>query len=88
MFWVIGWVLFGLVVGAIARAIYPGSQPMGLFKTMVLGIAGSLAGGFVGYLIVGGSALQSAGWMGSLLGAVALIAIGQRRSEFNRRAGA
>ncbi len=81
MFWIIGWMLFGLIVGAIARAAYPGPQPMGLFKTMLRGIAGSLLGGFVGYLIVGGSILQAAGWVGSILGAVALVALSQRKSH-------
>lgn len=72
--------LFGLLVGAIARAVYPGPQPMGLFKTMLLGVGGSLLGGFAGYLLAGGSILQGAGWIGSLLGSVALIAINQRRA--------
>ncbi len=81
MFWIIGWIFFGLLVGLIARAVYPGRQSMGLFKTMLLGIGGSLLGGFVGYLVVGGSIIQAAGWIGSLLGAVALIALNQRRQS-------
>lgn len=85
MFWILGWMLFGLLVGAIARALYPGPQSMGLFKTMLLGIGGSLLGGFVGYMLAGGSMLQGAGWIGSLIGAVALIAISQRRNS--RRIG-
>ena len=78
MFWILGWIIFGLIVGAIARAVYPGPQPMGLFKTMLLGIAGSLLGGFVGYLLAGGAMLQGAGWIGSMLGAIALVAFSQR----------
>ena len=81
MFWIIGWILFGLIVGAIARAVYPGEQSMGMFKTMMLGIGGSLLGGFAGYLLAGGAILQGAGWIGSLLGAVALIALSQRKSR-------
>src|SRR5687767_1932043 len=46
---IITWAVFGLIVGAIARAIYPGRQPMGILMTMVLGIVGSLIGGFVSW---------------------------------------
>ncbi|MCO8124897.1 GlsB/YeaQ/YmgE family stress response membrane protein [Stieleria sp. TO1_6] len=81
MFWMIGWIVFGFLVGAIARGLYPGPQPMGVFKTMMLGIFGSLLGGFVGYLVSGGSMLQGAGWIGSLIGAAVLIAIKQRRAS-------
>lgn len=88
MFWVIGWMLFGLIVGAIARLVYPGPQPMGMFKTMLLGIGGSLLGGFVGYLLAGGSLFQAAGWIGSFLGAVAIIAISQRRNRIERHPSA
>ncbi|WP_153557136.1 GlsB/YeaQ/YmgE family stress response membrane protein [Roseimaritima sediminicola] len=79
MFWLLGWIVFGFLIGLIARGLYPGRQSMGLVATTLLGIAGSLLGGFVGYLIApNGSMLQGAGWIGSLLGAVALIAIAQR----------
>ena len=39
---IIGWIIFGLIVGAIARLLMPGPQPMGCLMTMLLGIAGSL----------------------------------------------
>lgn len=77
---IIGWMLFGLIVGAIARGLYPGRQSLGLFRTMLLGVAGSFIGGFVGYLLQGGSMFQASGWIGSILGALALIAI-----TFSRR---
>ena len=79
MFWIIGWIIFGLLVGLIARGLYPGPQPMGCFSTMLLGIGGSLLAGLVGYLLAGRPMLQGAGWIASLLGAIALIAIMQRR---------
>lgn len=78
---ILGWMLFGLIIGAIARAVYPGAQPMGLFRTMLLGIAGSFVGGFVAYLIAGGSMLQASGWIGSFLGAIGLIAITYSRRQ-------
>jgi uncharacterized membrane protein YeaQ/YmgE (transglycosylase-associated protein family) len=51
---IIAWALLGLLSGAIARAIYPGSQGLGLFGTMVLGIIGAFVGGFLFSLIGGG----------------------------------
>jgi len=87
MFWLIGWVFFGFVIGLIARGLVPGTQPMGFFKTMMLGIAGSFLGGFLGYLLVGGSLIQSSGWIGSIVGGVALLFIQIQRQkkhlEFN-----
>ena len=75
---VIGWILFGLVIGVIARLLVPGRQNIGILKTMLLGVAGSFVGGFLAYLIFGGEPLQAAGWIGSILGAVLLLAIGMR----------
>lgn len=76
------WIVFGIVVGLIARAIYPGRQQMGLVTTMLLGIGGSLLGGVVGNMIAGvpvGEAgdygLSGAGFIGSLIGALAILAI-------------
>lgn len=50
----IAWAVLGLLAGAIARAIYPGRQGLGIFGTMVLGIIGSFVGGFLYSLIGGG----------------------------------
>jgi uncharacterized membrane protein YeaQ/YmgE (transglycosylase-associated protein family) len=44
---IVSWVLWGLVVGAVARLLMPGRQPVGLLWTIVLGILGAVAGGFV-----------------------------------------
>lgn len=72
---ILGWLLFGLIIGALARLIMPGEQPIGVLGTMLLGIAGSFVGGLAAYFIFGGEPLQASGWIGSLLGAVILIAI-------------
>lgn len=69
------WCLFGLVVGAIARFLVPGPQPMGILLTMLLGIIGSFAGGFIAFMIWGGDAIQGSGLLFSILGAVAVLAI-------------
>jgi uncharacterized membrane protein YeaQ/YmgE (transglycosylase-associated protein family) len=69
---IIGFALFGLVVGAIARLLYPGPNPMGIFLTMIMGIAGSLLGGFLGYAIFGGE-YHAAGWIMSIVGALVVV---------------
>jgi uncharacterized membrane protein YeaQ/YmgE (transglycosylase-associated protein family) len=48
---VIVWIIVGLVAGLIARALMPGKQPMGLFMTTILGLVGSLVGGFIGTVL-------------------------------------
>jgi uncharacterized membrane protein YeaQ/YmgE (transglycosylase-associated protein family) len=77
--WIIGWIVFGLVVGLIARAIMPGKQHMGVIATMLLGIAGSVIGGLVADLFAGqaqgGGMLHGVGWIGSIIGAIGLLAI-------------
>jgi len=73
---IIGWIIFGLVVGLIARALMPGPQPMGFVLTALLGIAGSFIGGWLGTLLFGAGqpdASQAAGWIGSILGALILL---------------
>jgi uncharacterized membrane protein YeaQ/YmgE (transglycosylase-associated protein family) len=77
MLWaIIGWCLFGLVAGAIARLLVPGKQSMGILMTIVLGVIGSLLGGFAGYLVLGeGDPLQPSGWIMSIIGAVVILAL-------------
>ncbi len=48
MFAIIGWIIFGLIAGIIAKAIMPGRDPGGAIVTILLGIAGSIVGGFIG----------------------------------------
>jgi uncharacterized membrane protein YeaQ/YmgE (transglycosylase-associated protein family) len=47
----LGWIFAGLIVGALARFLMPGRQPMGILATMLLGIIGALVGGGISYLI-------------------------------------
>lgn len=71
--------VFGLVVGFIARAVMPGSQRMGLVATMLLGVVGSFIGGFIGALLTDSRVLDfnTAGLIGSVIGAlVALVVAG------------
>ena len=75
----ISWAVFGLIVGLIARLLYPGRQPMGFIATMILGIVGSLLGGFISYLFgfrPEEAAFQGAGWIMSIVGAIIVVWIG------------
>jgi uncharacterized membrane protein YeaQ/YmgE (transglycosylase-associated protein family) len=67
-------IIFGAIVGAIAKLIMPGRDPGGIIVTIILGILGSIVGGFViGALLPGRSASDPAGWIGSILGAILLL---------------
>ncbi len=72
----IAWALLGLLSGAIARAIYPGNQGLGIFGTMVLGIIGAFVGGFL-YSLIWGSMTASAFSIPSVIVAVlgAIVAL-------------
>jgi uncharacterized membrane protein YeaQ/YmgE (transglycosylase-associated protein family) len=70
---VIGWIVFGLIVGALAKLVMPGRDPGGIIVTMLLGIAGALLGGFVGRAMGFYGPGEAAGWLMSFLGAVILL---------------
>lgn len=73
---IIGWCIFGLIAGAIARLLVPGRQSMGLLLTMALGIIGSLVGGMIAYVAFGANdPYQASGWIMSILGAVIVLLI-------------
>lgn len=74
----IGWIIFGLVVGALARLLVPGRDPMGWFATILLGVAGSFFGGFLARVFLASSQADEfvpASFLGSLLGAILLLLI-------------
>ncbi len=73
MFTVIGWILFGLVVGVIAKLLMPGRDPGGFIVTILIGIAGSLLGGVIGRALGLYGPGEAAGWIVSILGAVVLL---------------
>jgi uncharacterized membrane protein YeaQ/YmgE (transglycosylase-associated protein family) len=70
---IIGTVIVGLLVGAIARFVLPGQQKMGWIMTCLLGIAGSVVAGFVGQALGWYKVGQGAGWIASIVGAVVLL---------------
>ena len=71
----LGWIVFGLIVGVIAKLLMPGRDPGGFIITILLGIAGAMLGGFIGRAIGFYGPNQSAGYIVSILGAVLLLAI-------------
>jgi uncharacterized membrane protein YeaQ/YmgE (transglycosylase-associated protein family) len=84
---IIGWIVFGLIAGAIARLLMPGRQPMGMIMTTVLGIAGSFVGGAIGNAFHGAPITEPtpSGWLGSILGAFIILLVmgmvGSRRTS-------
>jgi len=72
---IIGMIILGLVAGAIAKLIMPGRDPGGIFVTILLGIAGSLVGGFLGRALLGRGDDMTAGLIGSIIGALILLAL-------------
>ena len=80
---ILGTIVVGLIVGAIARFLLPGEQKMGWIMTCLLGIAGSVAAGFVGQTMGWYAAGQGAGWIASILGAVVLLFVVQKLRSSN-----
>lgn len=72
---IIGWIIIGLIAGALGKLIMPGDDPGGIFVTIILGIAGALVGGFLAGLIgIGGGGIV---WsiIIATIGAIILLAI-------------
>lgn len=72
---IIGTIIVGLIVGALARFVLPGEQKMGWLMTGALGVGGSLLAGFVGQALGWYRAGQGAGWIASVVGAVVLLVL-------------
>lgn len=75
-FW---WLIVGVIAGGLARLLVPGRQPMGILLTMVLGLVGSLVGGFISSLIFGydprDPGFHAGGLVMSTIGAIVVLAI-------------
>lgn len=70
----IGWIIFGLIVGAIARLLVPGRDPMGWIATILLGIVGSVVGGLIAYALrLGTAPYEPAGWIFSIIGGIVAL---------------
>lgn len=75
MFSLLWTAIIGLIVGALAKLIMPGKDPGGILVTMIIGIAGSFLGTFLGRMVGHYQEGQSAGFIMSLIGAIILLAI-------------
>jgi uncharacterized membrane protein YeaQ/YmgE (transglycosylase-associated protein family) len=70
---ILGWILFGLVVGIVAKLIMPGRDPGGIIITIILGIVGALIGGFIGQALNLYEPGEPAGFVGATLGAILVL---------------
>jgi len=87
---IIGWILLGLVAGAIAKMIHSGPEPGGILGTLVVGVAGALVGGLIASAVgLGGitSFFSIGTWIVAVVGALLLLVVyeaivgrGDRRS--------
>ncbi len=72
---ILSWIVFGLVVGALAKLVMPGDDPGGIMVTILLGIAGAMVGGLVGRALGFYGPNQVAGYLMSIAGSIILLAL-------------
>ncbi|MFB3854022.1 MAG: GlsB/YeaQ/YmgE family stress response membrane protein [Vicinamibacterales bacterium] len=75
MFGVIGWIVFGLIVGIVAKLLMPGRDPGGFIATILIGIAGAVLAGYLGRAMGWYGPEDSAGFLMSTAGAIVLLLI-------------
>lgn len=80
---VIGWILVGLIAGAIAKLLMPGRDPGGCIVTILIGIAGAVLAGFVGQSVGWYKPGQGAGFLAAIVGAFVILLV--YRLVLNRR---
>ncbi|MGH4014905.1 MAG: GlsB/YeaQ/YmgE family stress response membrane protein [Pseudonocardiaceae bacterium] len=85
----IGFIVAGLIIGALARLVKPGKQDLGLVATLLLGLAGSVIGGVVANLLGTGDVfeLNVLGFIVAVIAAVALIGVAERLVGSRRKRG-
>ena len=72
---VLSWIVFGLIVGALAKLLMPGDDPGGMIVTILLGIAGAMVGGLLGRALGFYGEGEAAGYIMSIVGAIVLLAL-------------
>ena len=74
---ILGWIILGLLAGAIAKAILPGDDPGGIIVTMIIGVVGALLGGFLAQAIFGNNTVDNffdlSTWLTAIVGAIILL---------------
>jgi uncharacterized membrane protein YeaQ/YmgE (transglycosylase-associated protein family) len=87
---ILGWIVLGLLAGAIAKAILPGNDPGGIIVTMIIGIVGALLGGFLGQALFGVDTLDEffdiSTWLTAIVGAIILLLLYRLVAGRGRRA--
>ncbi len=78
---ILGWMLFGLIVGALAKLLMPGRDPGGIVVTMLIGVAGALLGGLLGRLVGWYEPSEAAGFVVATLGAILLLFIYRKTTQ-------
>jgi uncharacterized membrane protein YeaQ/YmgE (transglycosylase-associated protein family) len=73
LFGIIGWIVFGLIVGVVAKLLMPGADPGGIVVTALIGIVGAVIGGFLGRVVGLYGPGEPAGLIMSIVGAVVLL---------------
>ena len=78
---IIGWILIGLLAGAIAKAILPGDQPGGIIVTTIVGIVGAVVAGFIAQALGFGDPIDEffdlSTWLAAIIGAIVLLLVWQ-----------
>ena len=69
------WIVFGLVVGVVAKFVMPGRDPGGMIVTIVLGIVGAMLGGWIGRALGVYQPGQPAGFIMAVIGAIVVLAV-------------
>jgi uncharacterized membrane protein YeaQ/YmgE (transglycosylase-associated protein family) len=75
MLGVLGWIIFGLIVGVVAKLIMPGRDPGGFIITILLGIAGAFVATYLGQAVGWYQAGEGAGFIGAVVGAIILLIV-------------
>jgi uncharacterized membrane protein YeaQ/YmgE (transglycosylase-associated protein family) len=74
---IIGWIILGLLAGAIAKLVLPGDDPGGIIVTTLIGVAGAFIGGFVVKLLGFGDPIDEffdfSTWLGAIVGSIILL---------------
>ncbi|MEO6111772.1 MAG: GlsB/YeaQ/YmgE family stress response membrane protein [Nitrospiraceae bacterium] len=84
---IIGWILFGLIVGVVAKLLMPGRDPGGMIVTILLGIGGALVGGFIGRALGWYGEGDPVGFIMAVIGAI-LVLFAYRKISGPSRVGA
>ena len=72
---ILGWIVFGLIVGVVGKLLMPGRDPGGFILTILLGIAGALVGGFIGQSLGFYQPGEPAGFVMAVIGSIILLLI-------------